>query len=73
MLSQVGSQRQPVIVRRNGKDLAALVPLEHLEILREVLSRQKAEELAAGIDWEKAVANFQPSPAWFDGDEPKPF
>ena len=36
VLSQVASQGKPVIVRRNGEDLAAVVPLEHLEFVREM-------------------------------------
>ena len=42
VLSQVASDGRPVIVRRNGEDLAAIVPLEHLELVREVLVKQNA-------------------------------
>jgi prevent-host-death family protein len=73
VLSQVASDGRPVIVRRNGEDLAAIVPLEHLELVREVLGRKEVQELAAEIDWGRAVAALPPPAAWFDGDEPKPF
>ena len=41
VLTQVAAEHRPVIVRRNGADLAAVVPLEHLEMLREAVSRRK--------------------------------
>lgn len=34
VLSQVAAEGKPLIVRRNGADLAAVVPLEYLELLR---------------------------------------
>ena len=34
VLTQVVAAGRPVIVRRNGEDLAAVVPLEHLERLQ---------------------------------------
>ncbi|MEX2140628.1 MAG: hypothetical protein WD894_15300 [Pirellulales bacterium] len=73
MLSQVASDGRPVIVRRNGADLAAIVPLEHLELVREMLGRKEVQELAAEIDWDRAVQALPPPQTWFDGDEPKPF
>lgn len=73
VLSQVAFGRKPVIVRRNGEDLAAVVPLEHLELLQEFLGRQEVERLAAQIDWDRLVKTHPPAPEWFDGDEPKPF
>jgi prevent-host-death family protein len=73
VLSQVASDGRPVIVRRNGEDFAAIVPIEHLELVREVLGRKEVQELAAKINWGRAVAALRPSPAWFDGDEPTPF
>ena len=51
VLTQVVAAGRPVIVRRNGEDLAAVVPLEHLELVREILAQQEAERSAAGIDW----------------------
>ena len=73
VLSQVASDRRPIIVRRNGEDLAAIVPLEHLEFVREALGHKEVQELAASIDWERASHLLRPPQAWFDGDEPKPF
>jgi hypothetical protein len=73
VLSRVAAEGKPVIVRRNGADLAAVIPLEHLEMVREVLARQEVEKLAGQIDWERARKTFRPPQEWFDGDEPKPF
>jgi hypothetical protein len=73
ILSQVACQGRPVIIRRNGDDLAAVVPLEHLDLLREVLARQEVEKLAAAIDWNQVIKTHAPAQDWFNGDEPKPF
>lgn len=73
VLSRVAADRRPVIVRRGGEDLAAVVPLEYLEMLREVLARQAAEHLAAQIDWDRLARTCPPPQECFDGDEPKPF
>lgn len=72
VLSQVAAERRPVIVRRNGTDLAAVVPLELLELLREVATRQEVEQLAARIDWDRLVKTHRPPQAWFD-DNDNPF
>lgn|SRR5262245_8143478 len=72
-LSQVAADGKPVIVCRNGADLAAVIPLEHLELVREALARRQLDELAAQIDWERARKTLSPPQAWFEGDEPKPF
>ena len=73
VLTQVGSEHRPVIVRRNGADLAAVIPLEHLELLQDLLARQEAERLAGQVDWDRLVKTSPPPQSWFDGDEPKPF
>jgi hypothetical protein len=73
VLTQVAAEGRAVIVRRNGEDLAAVVPLEHLELIREILARQEVERLAAQIDWDRARRTLRPPQEWFDGDEPKPF
>ena len=44
VLSQVAAVGRPVIVRRNGKDLAAVIPLEHLELVREALCSPGSRE-----------------------------
>ena len=73
MLSRVASTHQPVIVRRGGADFAAVISLEHLGLLRDLLAQQEAEQLAAQVDWVR-VAQVSPTPQqWFEGEEPKPF
>ena len=72
VLSQVAAARRPVIVRRNGEDLAAVIPLEHLELLREVVARQEVEKLAAQIDWKQVPKTHRPPQEWFD-DTDNPF
>jgi hypothetical protein len=69
MLTQVATERWPVIVRRDGVDLAAVIPLEYLELLQEVLARQDVEHLAAQIDWNSLVKTHQPPQAWFEDDD----
>ena len=73
ILSQVAAAGRPVIVRRNGEDLAAVVPLAHLELLREMAARADVERLAGSIDWKQLVDKHPPPQEWFDRDEPKPF
>ena len=38
VLSQVAANGKPVIFCRNGADFAAVIPLEHLELLRETVA-----------------------------------
>jgi hypothetical protein len=73
VLSRVAAEGQPVIVRRDGMDLAAVIPLEYLEILLDVMARQEAESIAAQLDWDRLMKNSPPPQSWFDEDEPKPF
>ena len=73
VLSQAAAAGWPVIVRRNGEDLAAVISVEHLELVREVLARQEMEKLAGQIDWDHARQKLRPPQEWFDGEEPKPF
>ena len=72
VLTRVAAERRPVIVRRNGADLAAVVPLEHLELLREALARQEVETLAAQIGEDQPRPASRPPQAWFD-DHDNPF
>ncbi len=72
VLSQVAAEGKPVIVCRNGEDLAAVIPLEQLELVREVLARQEVERLAAEIDWERVPKTHRPPQQWFD-DTDNPF
>jgi hypothetical protein len=73
VLTRIAAQRRPVIDRRNGEDLAAVIPLEHLELVREILAREEVERLAAQIDWGRARQTLRPLQERFEGDEPKPF
>jgi hypothetical protein len=71
MFTQVATEHRTVIVRRDGADLAAVVPLEHLELLREAVARQEVEQRAASIDWQGAGLLSPPPEAWFnDNDNP---
>ena len=46
VLTRVAVERRPLIVRRNGEDLAAVIPLEYLELVREVLRSRKSRNWA---------------------------
>jgi hypothetical protein len=72
VLTQVAADYRPMIVRRNGEDLAAVIPLEFLEWLREVAARQEVEKLAAQIDWNRAPKVGRPLQEWSD-DTDNPF
>jgi prevent-host-death family protein len=73
IMNRVAADRRPLIIRRNGTDIAAIVPLEHLEVLCEALAQLEVEKRAARIDWDRLVTTHRPPQEWFDGDEPKPF
>ena len=73
VLTQVVAAGRPVIVRRNGEDLAAVVPLEHLEMVREILAQQEVERSAAEIDWTRARKMPHPPQSWFDDEGDNPF
>ncbi len=73
VFSQVATNGQPVIVRQAGEDLAAVVPLQYLELVQDAVARQKAEQISATLDWERLVKNSPPPQEWFNGNEPKPF
>ncbi len=69
VLTQVATEGRPVIVRRNGEDLAAVIPLEHLELLREALAREELERKAAQLDWTPLAKTRRPPQEWFDDDD----
>jgi antitoxin (DNA-binding transcriptional repressor) of toxin-antitoxin stability system len=69
MLSRVASEGRPIIVRRDGADVAAVVPLEQLQLLREALASEDIERIAAQIDWGRAVNVQRPPQTWFDDDD----
>src|SRR3954453_23926759 len=73
VLTQVVAAGHPVIVRRNGEDLAAVVPLQHLELVREILAHEEAEKVAAEIDWSRARETSRPPQSWFDDADDNPF
>jgi len=73
VLSQVAAAGRPVIVRRNGEDLAAVIPLAHLELVREILARQEVERSAAEIDWSREQPTLRPPQSWFDDEHDNPF
>ncbi len=73
VLSRVAAERKPVIVRRGGADLAAVVPLHYLELLQDMLARQEAQQLLAQLDWDQLLKTSRPPQSWFEGDEPQPF
>jgi prevent-host-death family protein len=73
VLSQVVAAGRPVIVRRNGEDLAAVIPIEDLELVREMLAQQEVERLATQIDWAGAPNTLRPPQSWFDDADDNPF
>jgi len=44
VLSKVAAAGRAVIVCRDGKELAAVIPLEHLELVREILARREGRQ-----------------------------
>lgn len=73
LLSRVATTHQPVIVRREGVDIVAVITVEHLELLGELLAQREAEDLAAQLDWARAAQVSPPPQQWFEENEPKPF
>jgi len=73
LVSRVAATQHPVIVRRGGKDVAAVIPVDYLKLFWEFLAQQEAEQRAAQIDWAKMAQDSPPSQEWFEGEEPKPF
>lgn len=73
LVSRVAATQHPVIVRRDGTAVAAVIPIEYLELLRELLAQHEAEQRAAEVDWAQIAQLSPPPQEWFEGDEPKPF
>jgi ABC-type histidine transport system ATPase subunit len=71
VLTKVAAEGKAIVLCRNGADLAAVIPMRQLELVRALLARQDAEQLAAEIDWAKFSAS-QPPQDWFD-DADNPF
>jgi prevent-host-death family protein len=72
VLNRVAVEHQPVVVSQRGVAVAAVISLDHLQLLQDALARQEAEGLAAKIDWSH-LENAEPPALWLEGDEPKPF
>jgi hypothetical protein len=71
VLNQVVAEGKPMIFRRDGEDLAAVIPLEYLEFLREVVARQELEKRAAQIAWDRVPKTLRPPQEWYDDtDDP---
>jgi hypothetical protein len=73
VITRVASERRAVVLRREGADVAAIIPVDYLELLQDALAREQALALARKLDWDRLVKEYPPPQAWFDGDEPKPF
>jgi PHD/YefM family antitoxin component YafN of YafNO toxin-antitoxin module len=73
VMSRVAAEGQPVIVRREGHDLAAIVPLAYLEELLDKLAMEEAQRMLRKLDLPRIAKENPPPQSWFDGDEPKPF
>jgi PHD/YefM family antitoxin component YafN of YafNO toxin-antitoxin module len=73
VLTRVASEGRPVILRRNGADLAAVIPLQYLELLQELLARDEVERLAAQMNWDHGRPASPPPQAWFDDERDNPF
>lgn len=73
VLSRVAVENQPVIVRREGSDLAIVIPLQMLELIQEAMAWREADRRARSIDWQHLAKTSPPDPSWFEGDEPRPF
>jgi hypothetical protein len=69
VLSKVAAEERPVIVRRNGADLAAVIPMHYLDLINESLARLEVEKLASSIDWKRVEKASGPPQEWFDETE----
>lgn len=76
LLTRVVDAGCPLIVRRDGRDLAAVIPLGHLDLLRELQwerrAHREAEALAAGLVWAGSEGP-RPPQSWFDDEDDNPF
>ena len=72
VFSRVADEHQPFIVRRDGRDLAVVIPLEYLALVRDAFANQEVEKMAAKIEWDKILPGHRPPQHWFD-DTDNPF
>jgi prevent-host-death family protein len=49
LVNRVAATHQPVIVRRGGADVVAVITVEHLELLRELLALHEADRCPGGL------------------------
>lgn len=73
MISKVAAEGKALVVCRDGAEIAAIVPMEFLELLQDALARERALEISRNLDWDRLVKENPPPQSWLDGDEPKPF
>ena len=78
IFTRVATKKESVVVRREGADVVAIIPLVQLDVLREALlaealAMEEVQQLARGIDWRRLAKENPPPQSWFDRDEPKPF
>ena len=73
VLTRVAVEKQAVIVRRGGADVAVIIPLEYLEVLQDAVAMEEAQRMLKGLDLPRLAKENPPPQSWFDGDEPKPF
>jgi hypothetical protein len=73
VISRVASEGQAVILRREGHDLAAIVPLAFLEELIDKRAMEEAQRKLRKLDLPRIAKENPPPQSWFDNDEPKPF
>ena len=72
VVTRVASERQVVVIRRDGTDLAVVIPVEYFDLLQEAIAREEAERLTKTIDWKGLAKTSPPPQSWFDREEPKP-
>ena len=73
VISRVVAEHQAIILRREGADVAVIIPVEYLPLLQDALAMEQAQQIARKLDWDRLVKENPPPQSWFDGDEPKPF
>ena len=73
VIRRVAANGQTVILRRGGNDVAAIISLEYLELLQDAGARKLNDWQGCFGPGATSARENPPPPAWFDGDEPKPF
>lgn len=73
LVTRVSTEHRAVVVRRNGEDVAAIVPLDCLESLREEAIMAELQLRLRKMDLARMAKDNPPPQEWFDRDEPKPF